>query len=351
MSKQKTSKKIAKRKPKSVKKIAKAEPKKQGNVYDSFVKLFFGRIMVFVDFLLWYADPGFVDAIDLTKIRPGPTHYFGKDGAERIADLIFECPLKNSDGNLMAVIVFEHQSKSLKKIPQKLLKYVSAIWDAELKAGKKVLSAPYFIVLRAAKKTHRGPYPKVSDLLPKGRDGKPLGKLVEVEYDVVDLPAWDFDKLVGGPVLRLALGILQTMTGGDEDNLPAAFLPLKEISDEEQKVELTQELLDFVANALASHNRRMDEAMLSRILKPIFHDKERTMIKTIFEEREAIGEARGEAKWKGESLLTVLQSRFKKVPKQLETEIRKMTDTVALQSWIAFAATCQSLDEFEKALR
>ena len=290
MGKQKTSKKNGKQKPKSAKrakpaKQTKTDPKKQGNVYDNFVKLMFGRIMLFVDFLLWYADPGFIDAIDLSKIRPAPTHYFGKDGAERIADLVFQCPLKNGNNNLMAVIVFEHQSKNLKKIPQKLLKYISAIWDAELKAGKKILSAPYFIVLRTGKKPHSGPYPKVSDFLPKGRDGKPLGKLVELAYDVVDLPAWDFDKLVGGPVLRLALGILQTMAGGDEDNLPAAFLPLQEITDEEQKVELTQEFLDFVANAMAAHNRRLDEAILSRILKPIFHGKERAMIRTIFEEK------------------------------------------------------------------
>jgi hypothetical protein len=49
------------------------------------------------------------------------------------------------------------------------------------------------------------------DLLPKDRDGKPLGKLVEIEYDVVDLPAWNFDHLVGGPVLRAVLGILKNM--------------------------------------------------------------------------------------------------------------------------------------------
>ena len=49
-------------------------------------------------------------------------------------------------------------------------------------------------------------------------------------------------------------------------------------------------------------------------------------------------------------LLGYLQTRFDKVPKRFKTEIRKATDTVALQSWIAIAATCQSLEEFEKAI-
>ena len=38
----------------------------------------------------------------------------------------------------------------------------------------------------------------MSDSLPKGRDGKPLGKTVKIDDDVVDLPAWEFDQLVGG---------------------------------------------------------------------------------------------------------------------------------------------------------
>jgi len=48
---------------------------------------------------------------------------------------------------------------------------------------------------------------------------------------------------------------------------------------------------------------------------------------------------------------TILQAWFKKVPKQIETAIRNMTDTIALQSWVEFAANCESLKEFEKAFR
>ena len=127
----------------------KAKPQKtksQGNIYDAFVKRMFGRILVIVDFLVHYADPKFVAAINLTKIRPAPTHYIGKAGNERIVDLVFLCPLKNGRGTLMAVIILEHQGGSLKRIPRKLHKYISAIWDAEEKEGNP-LSAPYFIVL------------------------------------------------------------------------------------------------------------------------------------------------------------------------------------------------------------
>jgi hypothetical protein len=259
----------------------KSTPEKQGNYIDVFVKKMFSRVLVFADFLLNYADKKFVAEVNVTKITPAPTHYIGKDGDERIVDLVFHCPLKNGSGSLMAVIVFEHQSGSLKKIPQKLLKYIAAIWNAEMKEGKP-LSAPYFIVLRTARRPHRGVYPTIADLLPKGSDGKTLGHVPEIRYDVVDLPAWDFDNLVGGTVLRLALGMLHKMAGGNPDDFPEALLPLMEITDEGQRVELSKELLDFVDKAFAAHNRRLDAAKVNEALKPIFKEKEKTMIKSFF---------------------------------------------------------------------
>ena len=342
------------------------KPKQQGNYIDSFVKKMFGQVVVFIDFLLHYADKRFVVEIDVKKIEPAPTHYIGQKGDERIIDMVFRCPLKDGGGSLMAVIVFEHQSKSLKEIPQKLHKYISAIWDAEKKKGKP-LSAPYFIVLRTGKKPHRGRYPTMADSLPKGRDGKPLGKAVDVEYDVVDLPNWDFGKLVGGAVLRLVLGMLHKMTGENPDEFPEALKPLSEIADEEQQIELTKELLDFVAKAFAAHNRRVDEVALGKALYPILKGKERTMIKTIFEEREDIGRAEGiaigkavgkaegkvegKAEGKAEGILTVLRTRFNRIPKDVEKAVLQMTDPIALDSWTAYATTCQTMNEFAKALK
>lgn len=344
-----------KAKPSQTSPEPKVKPKSAGNFIDTFVKRMFGRVLVFADFLANYADPKFVAEIDLRKIKPAPTHYIGKDGNERIVDLVFQCPLKSGKGDLMAVIVFEHQSRNLKWIPHKLHKYISAIWDAEIKEGKKVLSAPYFIVLRTAKKPHRGRYPGISDLLPKGRDGKPLGKTVEIDYDVVDLPAWDFKALVGGPVLRLALGILKKMIEGDGEEFPEALLPLREISDEEQKIELTSELLQFVDKAFAAHNRRLDNATVNEALKPIFREKERTMIKGIFEEKYdegvAVGRAEGKAEGKAETVLTLLRTKFNRVPKEVEKSVRQMADPVALDSLAASIINCASMDDFAKALK
>jgi hypothetical protein len=51
------------------------------------------------------------------------------------------------------------------------------------------------------------------------------------------------------------------------------------------------------------------------------------MIKTIFEEREAIGEARGKAEAGRNLVLTALRTKFKKVPKDVEKAVLAICPT------------------------
>jgi hypothetical protein len=341
----------------TAKRTTSKEDKAPGNYIDTFVKRMFGRVLVFTDFMLNYADKQFVSVIDITKIQLAPTHYLGKHGDERIVDLVWRCPLKTGDGSLMAVIVFENENKSLKHIPRKLHKNISAIWDAEAKEGNP-LSAPYFLVLRTGKKAHRRRFYTMADSLPKDKDGKPIGKTVEVTYDVVDLPAWEFDDLVGGAVLRSTLMMLHTTTGGNLDDFPKALQPLLELPEGE-RIEVTKELIDFVANAFAAKSRKLDAATASAAVETIFKGKGQAMMKTIFDEQRDIGIAEGEARGKTEGkseagremVLTVLRARFKRIPKEVEKAIGQMNDTISLKSWAAQAATCQSMAEFVELLK
>jgi len=61
----------------------------------------------------------------------------------------------------------------------------------------------------------------------------------------------------------------------------------------------------------------------------------------------AEGAAEGEARGR---VFAVLETRFNKVPHDVEKTVRAMTDLIALESLVEQAKTCQSLDEFEQAL-
>jgi hypothetical protein len=88
-------------------------------------------------------------------------------------------------------------------------------------------------------------------------------------------------------------------------------------------------------------------------LEELFMQKKKGVILTekldaYFNERLAVPKV---IKTKAESVLTVLRARFTKVPKGVERTILAMTDPVALDSWLAYAANCQSVNEFADALK
>ncbi|MGL6226724.1 MAG: Rpn family recombination-promoting nuclease/putative transposase [Thermoguttaceae bacterium] len=329
---------------------------KLGNIYDTFVKSVFDRTVVFADFLRNYADPKFVAQIDLDRIEPAPTHYFGKEGDERIVDLVFRCPLKNrrkSRQKLLAVIIFEHQSTSLREIPQKLCRYISAIWDSEKKRGEP-LSAPYFIILRTGKKPHKGPKPRMSDLLPKDEMGEQIGSKLEIHYDVVDLPELDSTKLIGLPQLRLVMGILKKMTERLSLSFGEALMPLREFANEQEQIDWLRDTLPFVSKVFAAHNQRLEQEELNCEVKKVFGERTDEMMLTVFEQAELRGETRGEARGKAreraERVAEVLDLRFEKVPYQLTEQILMMTDLDRLEKLFRLACKCTSLADFEAEL-
>ena len=114
---------------------------------------------------------------------------------------------------------------------------------------------------------------------------------------------------------------------------------------------MTKEAVDFFVKAFAAHNRRVDEAMLSQALKPIFKDKERTMIKTIFDEKYEAGVAEGRAEGEANAIIRTLTKRFKSVPNELQAKLLAMINLEQLDKLANFAFDCQTLAEFEQALK
>ena len=140
------------------------------------------------------------------------------------------------------------------------------------------------------------------------------------------------------------------MTGGNLDEFPEVLKLLSEITDEEQQIELTKELWDFVDKAFAARNLRVDEETWSKALNPIFKGKERTMIKTIFEEKYDAGIADGEVKAGRNMVLKALRKKFKKVPKHIEAAVLAMSDPIALESVLEHVFDSNTLDEFATVL-
>jgi hypothetical protein len=74
------------------------------------------------------------------------------------------------------------------------------------------------------------------------------------------------------------------------------------------------------------------------------------MIKSIFDEREDIGEARGIAigavRGKAEMVLRAIRKKFKKVPKHVEQAVLAKSDSIVLESLLEHVLDSNTLDEF-----
>ena len=80
------------------------------------------------------------------------------------------------------------------------------------------------------------------------------------------------------------------------------------------------------------------------------------VMSTLVEMWKAEGKTEGKAEGvtegvaKGEIRAT-LKQRFKEVPQEIKDAIQSMTDLTALESLLAHAESCKSLDEFAESLR
>ncbi|GHT42346.1 hypothetical protein FACS189443_5260 [Planctomycetales bacterium] len=147
-----------------------------------------------------------------------------------------------------------------------------------------------------------------------------------------------------------------------EDEFNEAMLPLAEIADEEERVELTKEIIVFVAKVMAVHNKRLDDEKIKKALKPVFYERTENMVKTIFEEKYYAGVAEGRAdavatekpKWIAEgqalSVQSVLNARFHTVTSKVQKQLSAIADVSRLENLVGQAAVCPTLKDFEKLL-
>jgi len=103
----------------------------------------------------------------------------------------------------------------------------------------------------------------------------------------------------------------------------------------------------FVKNA--RKESRQGIMTVTNAVEKIIGEKNMSMIIEMFKaEGKAEGIAEGEAR--GEIRAT-LKQRFGGVPQEIKETIQSMTDLVALESLLAHAESCESLDEFAEALK
>ncbi len=331
---------------------------KSGNLDDPLTRGILNDPKVAADLLSHYLPPEIAPLVDWHRLKPEPTHYFGRQGEEHIVDLLFNAPLKTG-GEMEVLLLIEHKSRPDRWTPLQLGKYVMLALDHHAKAIRKskkkngFLPAVLPVVLYHGARPLRK-LPRLDDLLP------PVPELTvyapTVPFVLIDLAAWDYAEIVGGPIVRALIETLKRVSDGTaRRELAKIFGHLEGLAskaaDPKQIFDLIGLLLGYIEAALARHGEVLTNAEVKDgVIRNIFKTGDEQMVQTwsgkIRAEGFALGEARGEAK----AIVNVLRARFQRVPKSVSERILKIDDPVVLESLTVHAATCATLAAFTEAL-
>ncbi|MDR2705809.1 MAG: Rpn family recombination-promoting nuclease/putative transposase [Planctomycetaceae bacterium] len=326
------------------------------NFHDEFVRAVFANIELVIEFLKLYLGKTregrkLLELLDLKRIRLEPTQFFGPEGRQRIADLIFWIPLKHGKGLAGVVFVFEHKSERKRSLPFQLLKYLVAIWNKFFSEAKNpespnfVLPAPLLIVL------HNGSKPIINKPMLDEYIEKVVGTkqfIPKFDYIMVDLSVLTPDEFGTAPLLRVILELLKRATDGTLYDVRKQILePLAEIRDDEKTRYWIQQILRYMDKAIKNKKKELTPESIDEVIKPVYKERSTNMSLTFLEKLEA----NAERKTGQDMVLAVLQDKFTKIPAKIETAIREISDPIALKSLCVHAASCRTLKEFATELK
>ncbi|MDR0391449.1 MAG: Rpn family recombination-promoting nuclease/putative transposase [Planctomycetaceae bacterium] len=374
-------KKISKRpKPKNKKADTNSTTNTHDNIHDEFVRAVFAKRELVTEFLKFYVgktEEGrrLLKLLDLRRIKLAPTQFFGQEGLQSIADLIFTIPLKNGQGTTGVVFIFEHKSQQTRSLPLQLLKYLASIWNVSYSAVKNpeeqnfVLPAPLLIVLHNGSKEIKNK-PTLEQYVAKV-DGTERF-IPKFDYILVDLPVLNDDELGTAPLLRVILELLKRATDGTLYDVRKQILePLAKIRNDKKTRYWIQLILRYLDEVLAKNHKKLTKKIIKEVLEPVYNKRSNAMALTMLEKIEirgikkgikkgeargivkgrAKGRVEGRAEGKQEMLLGALQTRFKRVPRRVKMTIRNTSDPIILQSLLQDVFTSQTVAEFAKVLK
>jgi hypothetical protein len=346
------------------------------SIHDEFVRAVFSERELIIEFLRFYVGKteeglAMLGLLDLEGLESQETHFFDSEGHQRIADLIFNIPLKDKSGGAGVIFVFEHKSFPSRSLPFQLLKYLDAIWHSCFLAVRShvnidfVLPAPLLIVLHNGA-TKIKVKPMLCDYVAKVPG---TAKFIPTfDYMLVDLPALLPEELGTAPLLRVVLELLKRATDGTLYDVRKQILePLSAIRDDARTRERINRIMRYTGKVLKSSNIEFTRDIANDFLRPIFGERSDEMIMSCFDEveakgiaigkaegiaiGEAKGEAKGEVKGRQRSVLDALRVKFRGVSKRIEDEVLQISDPDVLRDLIVDVIRSQTLDDFVKVLK
>jgi hypothetical protein len=270
---------------------------------------------------------------------------------ELSADVIYKVPVKGTKEYVNFFVVMEHKSRQDYQTVFQLWGYVYRVCYQEFLAAKKQgedmasyrLPPIVAIIVFHGRSAFKGVTELAEWFLPLPGLEPYLPRLQAVLFDLSTIN--DDDPILNDPdvpELKVVFMVLKTVFRKDVVMKVSEVLrALKPHSDDPTTRRIIIATWIYLTNN-AEHLRRDFETFLGTVQEVTGEKDMPTMVE--------IWKAEGKAQQGRSMVLAVLGARFKNIPDEVERAILAITDPVALESWAAHAATCQSVEEFAEAL-
>lgn len=320
----------------------------QPGSHDEFFRKVFDTPRIAQAFCRYFLDPRLVCQLDLGRLKVVKDSFVDSDLRSHYSDVLYTVPLIGSGRKTYVFILIEHKSASDEFVVFQLLRYMVRIWHRELetakyKAGSR-LPPIVPLVLHHGRTRFRGPVEFV-DLVRSVSGMEPFvprfaAMLVDLAGGTAeDVPADD-------PELFAVLSAMQAVHGRTIGK--RLFDIFRRLAPNRERPEI-KSLLDVISNYVAACADYLEPENLYQAFKILEKTGEELMT-TCAQRWKAEGLEKGIEKGKSlgqaEAVVRVLEERCGPVPEAIAQSIRRISDSNCLDSLIAKAARCESLEDF-----
>jgi len=291
-------------------------------------------------------DQDAVGLLDLKHLECKSPVAIDKNLVEGRGNLRFATTFKGSKRQSNVFLLLEHQSAIEHDFRFRGLKYIVQEYDdfRSQTKGKKKFPYPVVVVLYHGKTSwrHMPTMDEMIDIVQGAKTG-----LLDYQLILIDLSVIPKEEFVGHPALQALLETLQRTSEGklikEFDRITDYFKPIK--GDPRAK-DWIHSLVRYMMSVTKVGTKVGTEQIVKAFSKVFNEQEANKMAMTMAQKLLLEGEVRGEAKM----VVNALRTRFGKVPKDIETAILSMSDSIALESLLVQAIQSDSLEEFAEGL-
>ncbi len=312
--------------------------------HDVLARHFLSSEDVAADLLRRYLDPEVAELLDLDRLRCESTGAVDETLSEYIGDLRYSTTFRHSDRRSEVFIFLEHQSKKDRMIGFRLLRYIineyGKLLDGQGGSGRiEAFPYPVAVVLYHGKSRWKD-FPRMPDLIQKAPGADP--DVLKFPLFLIDLAALPDNAIQGLPALRALLEALRAASAGNLGRrIDSITGELAQAKGDRRAGGWMSALLRYAAEHIKFKNAK---EFYVRAFGRLFNRKEaENMAMTTAKEFELEGGAK--------MIVTVLSTRFGRVPASVKKAIEACSDFDALDSLAALAATCKNIEEFKRGLK